>query len=50
MSESTSVYNLKYLVKQKACFKNPVKASCIDLILANSPGTFKTAVYLKRAQ
>ena len=36
-----STYNLKSLVKQKTCFKNPDNLSCIDLILANSPRSFQ---------
>ena len=36
-----STYNLKSLVKQKTCFKNPDKPSCIDLILTNSPRSFQ---------
>ena len=36
-----STYNLKSLVKQKTCFKNPDNPSCIDLILTNSPRSFQ---------
>ena len=36
-----STYNLKSLVKQKTCFKNPDNPSCIDLILTNSPRGFQ---------
>ena len=36
-----STYNLKSLVKQKICFKNPDNPSCIDLILTNSPRSFQ---------
>ena len=32
-----SVHNLKTLIKQKTCFKNPETPTCIDLILKNSP-------------
>ena len=32
-----SVHNLKTLINQKTCFKNPENPTCIDLILANSP-------------
>ena len=35
-----STYNLKSLVKQKTCFKNPDNTSCIDLILTSSPRSF----------
>ena len=34
-------YNLKSLVKQKTCFKNPDNPSCIGLILINSPRSFQ---------
>ena len=36
-----SAYNLKSLVKQKICFKNPDNPSCIDLIPTNSPRSFQ---------
>ena len=37
ISDFMSTYNLKSLIKQKTCFKNPDNPSCIDLILTNSP-------------
>ena len=36
-----STCNLKSLVKQKTCFRNPGNASCIDLILKNYPRSFQ---------
>ena len=33
ISEFLNLYNLKNLVKQNTCFKNPDKLTCIDLIL-----------------
>ena len=41
ISDFMSTYNLKSLVKQKTCFKNPDNPSCIDLILTNSPWSFQ---------
>ena len=41
ISELISTYNLKILVKQKACFKNSDKPSCINLILTSSPRHFQ---------
>ena len=41
ISDFMSAYNLKSLVKQKACFKNLDNPSCIDLILTNSPWSFQ---------
>ena len=33
-------YNLKSLIKQPTCFKNPENPSCIDLFLKNRPRRF----------
>ena len=41
ISDFTSTYNHKSLVKQKTCFKNPDNPSCIDLILTNSSRSFQ---------
>ena len=41
ISDFMSTYNLKSLVKQKTCFKNPDNPSCIDFILINSPRSFQ---------
>ena len=35
------IYNLKKLVKEPTCYKNPVNPSCIDLILTNRRRTFQ---------
>ena len=35
------IYNLKSLVKEPTCFKNPDSPSCIDLFLTNIPRTFQ---------
>ena len=38
-------YDLRSLVKEPTCFKNPENPSCIDLILTNKPRSFiKTGV------
>ena len=37
-------YNLKSIIKQPTCFKNPKKPSCIDLILTNTPKSFQVHV------
>ena len=38
-------YDLKSLVKEPTCFKNPENSSCIDLVLINKPQRFtKTGV------
>ena len=35
IAQFLNFYNLKDLVKQNTCFKNPDKPTCIDLILTN---------------
>ena len=40
-SNFLNTYNLKNIVKQKTCFKNPDRPTCIDLILTNSSRTFQ---------
>ena len=41
ISDFMSTYNLKSLVKQKICLKNPDNPSCIDLILKKSSRSFQ---------
>ena len=41
MSNFQNTYHLKNIVKQKTCFKNPDRLSCIDLILTNSFRSFQ---------
>ena len=38
------IYNLKHLTKEKNCFKNPTKRTCIDLIVTNWPKCFQDTV------
>ena len=35
------MYNLKNLVKEPTCYKNPDNPSCIGLLLTNRPRTFQ---------
>ena len=35
------IYGCKNIVKKKACFKFPIKPTCIDLIIANRPKSFQ---------
>ena len=39
-------YNLKNLVKEPTCYKNPLNPSCIDLILTNKSRNFKNTSHL----
>ena len=47
MSDFLDIYNLKNLVKNPTCFKNPVRPSCIDLILTNKRKSFQPCVLLE---
>ena len=47
VSDFCEIYNLKHLIKEKTCFKNPTKPTCIDLIVTNRPKFFKDTVVLE---
>ena len=38
------IYSCKNLIKENTCFKNPLKPSCIDLIITNRPKSFQNSV------
>ena len=40
-------YNLKSLIKQPTCYKNPDKPTCIDLILTNFPRMFHSTCVIE---
>ena len=40
VSDCYEIYNLKHLIKDKICFKNPTKPTCIVLIVTNRPKCF----------
>ena len=40
-------YNLKSLIKQPTCYKNPDKPTCIDLILTNVPRIFQSTCVIQ---
>ena len=35
VSDFCETYNLKNIIREKTCFKNPNNPSCIDLIITN---------------
>ena len=43
-----NLYNLKNLIKQNTCFKNPDKSTCIDLVKTNCPRSFQIRIPLQR--
>ena len=44
VSDFCEICNLKHLIKDKTCFKNPTKPTCIDLIVTNRPKCFQDTV------
>ena len=44
VSDFSEIYNLKHLVKDKTCFKNPAKPTCIGVIVTNRPKCFQDTV------
>ena len=47
MTSFCESYNLKSIIKQPTCFKNPEKPSCIDLILTNRPKSFQSTCVIE---
>ena len=47
VSDFCEIYNLKQLIKDKTCFKNPAKPTCIDLIMTNRPKCFQDTMVIE---
>ena len=47
VSDFCKIYNLKHLIKDKTCFKNPTKPTCIDFIVTNRSTCFQETVVFK---
>ena len=47
LSNFCEIYSLKNLIKDKTCFKNPNKPSCIDLIITNRPNSFRNSMVIE---
>ena len=47
MQTFCEVYNFKSLIKQPTCYKNPIKPSCIDLMLTNFPRMFQSTCVIE---
>ena len=43
MTVFCDTYDLKCLIKEQTCYKNPENLSCIDLILTNNPKCFQSS-------
>ena len=47
VSDFCEIYNLKKIIREKTCFKNPNNPSCIDLIITNMPKSFQNAMVIE---
>ena len=47
VSDFCEIYNLKKIIREKTCFKNPNNPSCIDLIIANRPKSFQNSMVIE---
>ena len=47
LSNFCEIYNLKNLIKDKTCLKNPNKPSCNDLIITNRPKSFQNSMVIE---
>ena len=43
MNDFCESYNLRSLIRESTCYKNPENPSCIDLFLTNSPNSFQNS-------
>ena len=44
MAEFCQMYNLKNIIKEPTCYKNPNNPSSIDVILTNREGSFSNSI------
>ena len=47
VTDFCEICNLKHLIKEKTCFKNPPKPTCILLIVTNRPKCFQDTLVLE---
>ena len=47
LNDFSDIFNLKILVKEPICYKNPDNPSCINLFLTNRPRTFQCTTTIK---
>ena len=40
-------YNFTYLIKQASCYKNPISATYVDLILSKVPGSLQSTCVIE---
>ena len=47
-SSFCELYEVKSIINQSTCYKNPTNPSCIDLFLTNSPNSFQKSAVIDR--
>ena len=47
ISDFCEIYNLKHIIKDKTCFKNSTKPTCIDLIVTNRSKCFQNTMVIE---
>ena len=47
VSDFSEIYNLKNIIREKTCFKNPNNSSCIDLMIINRPKRFQNSMVIE---
>ena len=47
VSDFCEIYNLKNIIREKTCFKNPNNHNCIDLIITNRPKNFQNSMVIR---
>ena len=47
VSDFCEIYNMKNIIREKTCFKNPNNPSCIDLIITNRPKSFQNSMVIE---
>ena len=48
VSNFCGINNLKNIIREKTCFKNPNNPSCIDLIITNRPKSFQNSMVMRQ--
>ena len=48
LSDFCEIFNLKTILKDKACFKYPNKPSCINLIITSKPKSFQNSIIIEK--
>ena len=47
VSDFCEIYNLKSIIREKTCFKNPTNPSCIDSMIIKRPKSFQNSMVIE---